>query len=84
MNRFPRLFAMALIGFAGLAATALAGGPADSSSSGYGHAGNAKKLHVPSFRRLLLRMGAPLPLTGLAPALLPGPKGVLPVKTGPE
>jgi uncharacterized protein YoaH (UPF0181 family) len=39
MNRFPRLFAMALIGFAGLAATALAGGPADSSSSGYGHAG---------------------------------------------
>ena len=38
MNRFPRLFA-ALIGAAGLAATALAGGPADSSSNGYGHPG---------------------------------------------
>jgi hypothetical protein len=39
MNRFPRLFASALIGVAGLAATAMAGGPADSSSNGYGHAG---------------------------------------------
>ncbi len=34
MNRFPRLFASALIGVAGLAATAMADGP-----SGYGHAG---------------------------------------------
>src|SRR5215471_16085201 len=39
MNRFSRLFASALIGTAGLAATALAGGPADSSANGYGHAG---------------------------------------------
>ena len=39
MNRFSRLFASALIGAAGLAATALAGGPADSSANGYGHAG---------------------------------------------
>ncbi|HEY4231170.1 MAG TPA: hypothetical protein VGO79_13455 [Thermoanaerobaculia bacterium] len=39
MNRFPRLFASALIGFAGLAATALAGGPTGSSANGYGHAG---------------------------------------------
>ncbi len=36
MNRFPRLFASALIGVAGLAATAMADGP---SASGYGHAG---------------------------------------------
>jgi len=36
MNRFPRLFASALIGVAGLAATAMADGP---STNGYGHAG---------------------------------------------
>jgi uncharacterized protein YoaH (UPF0181 family) len=39
MNRFSRIFASALIGAAGLAAAALAGGPADSSANGYGHAG---------------------------------------------
>ncbi|HEY2796598.1 MAG TPA: hypothetical protein VGK26_01800 [Thermoanaerobaculia bacterium] len=36
MNRFPRLFASALIGVAGLAATAMADGPA---AAGYGHGG---------------------------------------------
>jgi Spy/CpxP family protein refolding chaperone len=36
MNRFPRLFASALIGVAGLVATAMADGP---TTSGYGHAG---------------------------------------------
>src|ERR1700751_2865758 len=39
MNRFSRIFAPALIGAAALAAAALAGGPADSSSNGYGHGG---------------------------------------------
>lgn len=38
MNRFPRLFA-ALIGVAGLAATAFADGPTSSSANGYGHSG---------------------------------------------
>ncbi|HEY1252085.1 MAG TPA: hypothetical protein VGH97_12925 [Thermoanaerobaculia bacterium] len=37
MNRFSRLCGSALLGIAGLAATALAGGPAES-SNGYGHA----------------------------------------------
>ena len=53
MNRFPRLFASALIGVAGLAATAMADGP---SASGYGHAGR-RGFAVQHFQKCLASAG---------------------------